>query len=390
MMSHGCEAARGSKAETPRARLLHCKPILVAALSILPAGCQSPKTSPDTPARVSARRQGPLPEMSAYSVHYPDAPPVFGADDVTSLLRDLKHHVVILECWASWSRRSREELTTLAKLNDELHSQGLRIIACNFDPPADWTTRTVPTLLAAKANFPCVIVRREDREALHAWLAPDWSYDLPARFVFNRDGRVIARAFSSTPVTTVMARARQRVAVRPPIVSVTRRSASEVILRSRLVNVATGEWETLPVAIADRPDANRLAKQVVSTIATRLDRAHDQRIALLPFVPAKDRRTAGPFGTRVATIIRQGLQHRGFSKLVGPQAAGRLISQAGISAMAVDYDPSVTRGRLAVDYLIIGRLGGATVRQSIAADSRGEEPGADDVVSQPRHRAIGP
>ena len=355
MTSQGCGLAQARRADVPRTCFF---PFICLILAMMPwalAGCQSPDVTAGGASGMAHRRGGPLPELSVYSFRYTDSPPVFNVKDLKFFLRQFRDHVVILDFWASWSRPSREELAVLADLNDELSDQGLRVVAVNLDPPEGWTKRTVPTLLGARANFPCVLVRRESREELRRWLAPDWDYDLPARFILDRRGRIIARSLRSTPIATVLAEARAQVLAKPKARSVARRTSSRVNLEVRLVNVATGEWESLPLSRTESSSPTRLADRIVSYIGTRLDRTNNERIAILPLLPITDRPNAG---TKSADKARQGLRRRGFFDVVGPDEAVRIISQAGFSATAIDDDPSIVRGRLAVDYLVIGRVAG--------------------------------
>lgn len=370
MMSQGCGLAHARQADAPRIGSFSSLSLFLAVMLWALAGCQSPGGA----SGVTHRRAGPLPELSVYSFRYADSPPVFSVGDLKSFLREYRQHVVILDVWASWSRLSREELAILAELNDELSNQGLRVVAVNLDPPEEWTSRTVPTLLGAGANFPCVVVRRKAREELRQWLAADWNYDLPARFILDRRGRIIARSLSGTPIATVLAEARQQVlAKQPKVRTVARRRLPGVNLVARLVNVATGEWESLPLLKTDSSSPTRLADQIVSYVSTRLDRSNNERIAILPFLPIADRRKAGSYGTEVCEKVRRGLRKRGFFEVNGANESLRLISQAGISATAIDYDPSIVRGRLAVDYLVIGRVtGDRSPRQALAATDRDE------------------
>lgn len=377
MMSQGCGPAKARRADKPRTHFLHYSSLFLTLMPWVMAGCQSPDQTAGDTARAAHRRTSPMPDMSMYSFRYTDSPPVFDVADLKSFLREFRDEIVILDFWASWSRRSREELSTLAGLNGELSDQGLRVVAVNFDPPEAWTSRTVPTLLGAGANFPCVLVRRGAQEKLRRWLAPDWKFDLPARFVLDRRGRVIARSLSNTPIATVLAEARKEVSVKPRVRTVARRtSPGAAQVAARLVNVATGEWDSLPLSPMDASSPTRLADRVVSIVLTRLDRAKDESIAILPFLSATGGLKAGAAGVEVAEQVRRGLRRHGFFDVIGVKEASRLIAGAGISAAAIDHEPSVVRGRLAVDYVVIGRIAGGpndqSGRRALAATDREE------------------
>ena len=130
---------------------------------------------------------------------------------------------------------------------------------------------------------------------------------------------------------------------------------------------------------------------MVTYVAGRLDRAGNQRIGVLPFPSSANPREAGPLGRRIARQVWEGLRKRGFFDLVTPTASRLMISRAGISPMAIDYEPSLTRGRLGVDYLIVGWLRGdetaSAPRPALAADNGRDNPGSD-AAYEPRERAI--
>lgn len=354
--------------------------ILVAAL---PAGCETAFSVKQTKSNV-ASASGGIPKTHANDYRYPITPPLVDAERLLRFLQDFESRVVIVDLWASWSRRSTEELAMLADLHDELRDFGLGIIACNFDHPDRWAGGVRPILQRAGANFPCVVMPKGAREQLRNRLAPDWSYDLPARLILDRSGRVVFKAFSNTPITSVMAEARRLIADGRFETVSARDDAGESTLQAKLVNVATGEWESLPQAVARAGDSGRLAAQIVSYLAARLRETEDRRIAILAFTDEQGGKKAGRFGLEVASRIQKGLRRRRFSDVLGPNETKKLISLAGISAMAIDYDPAVTRGRLAADYLISGTVdvphADRANRSVIAGNIEREESAEDEAA----------
>ncbi len=381
MMSLGIGWFRPGRFRFTFARCFARPAAVAVLLATMIAGCDP---SVDAPRRTVADKP-PAPVRSvfadsAYAYHYPPTPPVLDCQGLKKFVTGFRHHVVVLEFWGSWSRQSREEISALADLHGELHDRGLRVVACSFDPPDEWTMRTVPILQGAGANYPCVVMTHETRSQLRGWLGESWNFDLPARFVLDGEGRIVARAFSGTPVTTVAAKARETLDVGRLVAA--RSATSRLKLRARLVNTTTGGSEPLPQAVADVASPDFLARQIVSYAAARMDRSANRRIAVLPFPSSKRRGQAGPLGFDMARKVVSGLRDRGFHDLMGPVESQRMIERAGISAMAIDYDPLVTRGRMNADYLIVGWLkgdgldaGGSPSR--LAADGGEENPGAD-------------
>lgn len=201
---------------------LRQKPSLSLTLATLTigsilVGCKSTETTRDASVQAAARNIKLIPKWSTYAYRYPDAPPVLGADGLKAFVGECRRHVVVLAFWASWSQSGRDDIARLARLHDELNDQGLRIVACTFDPADEWATRTVPILQGAGASFPCVVIPKESRSQLRGWLAADWSYDLPARFVIDQRGEIVGREFSGQSLDAIVAQARQALTGSEPV-----------------------------------------------------------------------------------------------------------------------------------------------------------------------------
>lgn len=210
MTSQGCDHFNGSK---PHWVMIFAATVVAPVL----VACQSADPARDTSVQAAIRDIELIPEWSTYAYRYPDLPPVLDADGLEAFLDEYRHQVVVLAFWASWSQEGREDIAGLAQLHNELADQGLCVIACTFDPAEEWTTRTVPILQGARAGFPCVVIPREARNRLRDWLAKDWSYDLPARFVIDRQGEIVAREFSGRTLEAIVAQARKSVMGNEPV-----------------------------------------------------------------------------------------------------------------------------------------------------------------------------
>lgn len=377
-MPHGCAFPPLNPTLSQTSRIGSRRPgmALLAWIALVPIGCTSPEAASRGPAREAIRlvETGSAMRMDGY--RYPATPPIVNSEGLEAFANQFRRDVVVLAFWASWSRSSREDLARLSKLQEANRHAGLRVVACNFDPPDTWATRVLPILLAAKANYPCVVIPRAARPRIREWLDSDWSLDLPARFILDRRGEVVARIGGDQPIDTLVARAEGMLPTGRVIRVNTKPISGDARLQSKLVNITTGEWESLPAVTSASGSPGELADQIVTYVDARLDRAENQRIAILPFPADSNRRKAGPFGREIASRMRDGLRRRGFFDLVGPVTTERMISRVGISAMAIDYDPAVARGRLSVDFLILGTVDGSREegpgRSTLAADTHGE------------------
>lgn len=367
---------------------------IVAAAGM--AGCEG---SGSTGRTVEASNDS-IYRYSAYRYQYPPTPPVMDAASLQEFVNQYRHQTVVLTFWASWSPASRSDLSSLADFQEELYADGVRVIACTFDPPGEWASRVVPILQSARANFPCVVIERSARLDIGRWLDNDWQFDLPARFVLDSEGRVAFKAIGGETFHKALDEARSltgnrttnamRVSVtdestasiRPALASDAPVAIGPVSLRVRLINVSTGEAESLPIITSQTGDPDSLASELVSYLADRFDRTNNQRIAVLPFAPTSRRTTASEYGRQTAAQVEAVLRRKGFYDLVGPTATQNMIDDLGLSALSIDYDPTIARRRLGVDFLVIGWVKGAPIDESarpgsIAIDSSDENPGAD-------------
>jgi alkyl hydroperoxide reductase subunit AhpC len=196
-------------------RCIGCVWLGLLALA-LAASCTSEGYPYDNTFHMQGKAPSHAPAESTYAYRFPDAPPVLDAAGLQDFVSKFKQRVVLIDFWASWSRQNRDELGALARMQEEMQSDGFQVIACNLDSQDQWSTVTVPMLHGAKANYPCVVIPKEARAALRAWLSPDWSYDLPARFVISRSGQVTAQALGGESLGSVEQQVRRLVMGRVP------------------------------------------------------------------------------------------------------------------------------------------------------------------------------
>ena len=329
----------------------------MAVLGCLPCACTSDGYPLDNTYHIQGRAPSTPPQPTSFAYRYPDSAPVLDVTGLKEFVGRYRHRVVLLDFWASWSRQTREELGALARLQDEMEAEGFQVIACNFDDPKVWSTTTVPLLNASRASYPCVVIPESARRKIREWLAPNWSYDLPARFVINRQGQVTEQALGSAPLSQIEQHVRQLV-MHGSGGGDGGLSLTAVSLRAKLIDVRAGQGRSLQEVVADPPSAARLAEQEAALISAKLDRTKNPRIAILSFPSSKDRGGSTELGLATAKQLEKTLRDRGFYDLLGPGRTDRMLREADVTAMAIDYDPTLATGRLDCDYLVIGWLRG--------------------------------
>jgi thiol-disulfide isomerase/thioredoxin len=176
--------------------------LLLSSAFLLGLGC----LADEDPNTFNTEGRAPsLPPRSVPGVYgYPSEPPVSDAATLRRFTDNFRPGVVLIDCWAGWCLRSREEMPALIRLQNELGGDVFQIVSCNLDSPTDWPSQTMPFLRSIQANFPCVVVPRHLRAGLRDWLDYEWDYSLPARFVLDADGVVVARFHENDPISFVI------------------------------------------------------------------------------------------------------------------------------------------------------------------------------------------
>jgi len=336
----------------------------LASLGLGMSGCTSDGYPLDNTYHYQGKAPSTAPPPSTFRYRYPDVPPVLDVEGLKRLVSQYRHHVVLIDFWASWNQRNREEMQMLSRLQEDLADEGFQVIACSFDPPEKWGNVIVPMLHGGNANFPCVVIPESNRAAVREWLQPQWTYDVPARFVVSRTGKVVSFGFSETPLASIEQQTRDLVRhglmASPNGVTDGRiarvAKAPDSGLRTKVINVNTGSFESIAEVTAGPGDSRKLADEMAAQIAQRIDRGENPRIGVLPFPTGMGRREADALGVLTADYLIEALQKQGFFDFVKPQQTQRLIQQANLTPTSIEYDPASVKGAVQCDYLVVGWL----------------------------------
>lgn len=349
-----------------------------AILLLLAAGCES-GARPTEGLRQTGENEGPSAPVPSIAYQYPGSPPVLDAEGLRTFVGRFRNNVVLMDFWASWSQKSVTDLRALARMQEQLAEENFQIVSCNLDEPGVWSTQTLPTLKRTGANFPCIVIRPESKPGIRAWLNPKWCYDLPARFVIDEQGRVLAGAMSGAALATTQDQVRRALSGTDAGPKLGRLPTGAGALRGKLIDLRTGRAESLAEVLAKPADPRRLGEQLTDLLAARLDPGKNPRIAVLPFPSSEARHRAGAFGVQTGQAVVEGLTRRGYRGLPSVEEVQQRFDRTDLTLMTVDFDANLAVDRLPYDYLVIGWLRGAagerSVPQSLAAeDDPGNEP----------------
>jgi thiol-disulfide isomerase/thioredoxin len=122
---------------------------------------------------------------------------VIDLDGLKKLLqRDSKDtRPLLINFWATWCDPCREEFPDLVKLDKDYRNKGLNFIAISLDDINDIKTAVPKFLTEMKAEMPVVLLNVNDPEPAIKAVDATWDGQLPATFLYDKDGKVIFKHF---------------------------------------------------------------------------------------------------------------------------------------------------------------------------------------------------
>ncbi|HEX8636020.1 MAG TPA: TlpA disulfide reductase family protein [Pyrinomonadaceae bacterium] len=103
---------------------------------------------------------------------------------------------LLLNFWATWCVPCRKEFPDLVKIEAEYRGRGLEFALVSADDVSDIKT-AVPGFLREMraAAMPAYLLNAADTEAAIAQVDPAWGGELPATFIFDRQGKLAYKHF---------------------------------------------------------------------------------------------------------------------------------------------------------------------------------------------------
>ena len=104
---------------------------------------------------------------------------------------------LLINFWATWCDSCREEFPDLVKIDADYRAKGLNFVAVSLDDVADIKTKVEPFLKSMKAQMPVVLLNLNggDTEVAIHVVDPTWTGDMPATFLYDKDGKVVFKHF---------------------------------------------------------------------------------------------------------------------------------------------------------------------------------------------------
>jgi len=98
---------------------------------------------------------------------------------------------LLLNFWATWCGPCRKEFPDLVKIDAEYRGRALEFVLVSADDVSDIKTSVPKFLQEMRAVMPAYLLNATDTEAAIAQVDPAWGGELPATFLFDRQGKLV-------------------------------------------------------------------------------------------------------------------------------------------------------------------------------------------------------
>jgi thiol-disulfide isomerase/thioredoxin len=122
---------------------------------------------------------------------------------------------LLLNFWATWCDPCREEFPDLVKLDADYKDKGLNFIAISLDDITDIKSEVPKFLNQMKATMPVVLLNVNDPEPAIKVVDATWDGQLPATFLYDKDGKVVYKHFGKIKLDELRAALDRQIGSKP-------------------------------------------------------------------------------------------------------------------------------------------------------------------------------
>lgn len=112
---------------------------------------------------------------------------------------------LLINFWATWCDPCREEFPDLVKVDVDYRSKGLNFVAVSLDDISDIKSAVPKFLKEMKAEMPVVLLNVNDPEPAIKAIDVAWDGQLPATFLYDKEGKVVYKHFGRIETTVLRA-----------------------------------------------------------------------------------------------------------------------------------------------------------------------------------------
>ena len=126
-----------------------------------------------------------------------------------TMLKSNAGSVVLVDFWATWCAPCRKEMPVLAKLDERLRQKRFHLVTISADEP-EAEAAAVDFLKKSGISGTAYLRRAKDDDKFIGSIDPKWSGELPALFLYDRQGR-LAKSFTGETEIAVIEAAIQKI-----------------------------------------------------------------------------------------------------------------------------------------------------------------------------------
>ena len=102
---------------------------------------------------------------------------------------------MLVNFWATWCDPCREEFPDLVKIDADYGAKNLNFLTVSLDDVSEIGTEVPKFLKEVKATMLTVLLNVNDPEPAIKSVDAAWDGQLPATFLYDKDGKVVFRHF---------------------------------------------------------------------------------------------------------------------------------------------------------------------------------------------------
>ena len=159
--------------------------------------CFCPESEPQCAQYYRGKYRGSL-TLPSYRTHPATTEiQVIDLDGLKKLLQpDAKDaRPLLVNFWATWCDPCREEFPDLVKIDADYRARNLNFVTVSLDDVSEIGTTVPKFLKEMKATMPTVLLNVNDPEPAIKSVDAAWDGQLPATFLYDKDGKVVFRHF---------------------------------------------------------------------------------------------------------------------------------------------------------------------------------------------------
>lgn len=129
----------------------------------------------------------------------PQDPQLIDLQDYQKLVEQYRGKPLLINFWATWCEPCRDEYPLLNELAKEYALKGLRVVGVDSDQDGDLILmrRFIARYKPVFPNYRKKPGKPEEETAFNQAVLPEWRGQLPATFLYDKDGRLIGHFFGA-------------------------------------------------------------------------------------------------------------------------------------------------------------------------------------------------